>query len=92
MDAVVVWFVLHLDDEHTLSTSPSEETCWEQAVYPVQGLLGMSCGFSYCCFLFSSNQFASVIREHIWGRRRSITSQARVAFSSSLQSLYFIID
>ncbi|XP_076995983.1 protein arginine N-methyltransferase 9 isoform X3 [Tamandua tetradactyla] len=37
LDAIVVWFVLHLDDEHSLSTSPSEETCWEQAVYPVQG-------------------------------------------------------
>ncbi|XP_062964186.1 protein arginine N-methyltransferase 9 isoform X2 [Cynocephalus volans] len=38
LDAIVVWFVLHLDDEHSLSTSPSEETCWEQAVYPVQDL------------------------------------------------------
>ncbi|XP_008945984.1 PREDICTED: putative protein arginine N-methyltransferase 9, partial [Merops nubicus] len=42
LDAVVVWFVLQLDDEHALSTSPSEETCWEQAVYPVQGLLEYS--------------------------------------------------
>ena len=48
LDAVVVWFVLQLDDEHALSTSPSEETCWEQAVYPVQGLLGKACGF-FCC-------------------------------------------
>uniref|UniRef100_A0A8C6Z1Z5 Protein arginine methyltransferase 9 n=1 Tax=Nothoprocta perdicaria TaxID=30464 RepID=A0A8C6Z1Z5_NOTPE len=38
LDAVVVWFVLQLDDEHALSTSPSEESCWEQAVYPVQDL------------------------------------------------------
>ncbi|XP_029796228.1 protein arginine N-methyltransferase 9 isoform X2 [Suricata suricatta] len=38
LDAVVVWFVLQLDDEHSLSTSPSEETCWEQAVYPVHDL------------------------------------------------------
>ncbi|XP_074849310.1 protein arginine N-methyltransferase 9 isoform X2 [Carettochelys insculpta] len=38
LDAVVVWFVLQLDDEHSLSTSPTEETCWEQAVYPIQGL------------------------------------------------------
>ncbi|XP_051475924.1 protein arginine N-methyltransferase 9 isoform X2 [Apus apus] len=37
-----MWFVLQLDDEHALSTSPSEETCWEQAVYPVQGLLDYS--------------------------------------------------
>ncbi|PKU29004.1 protein arginine n-methyltransferase 9 [Limosa lapponica baueri] len=42
LDAIVVWFVLQLDDEHALSTSPSEETCWEQAVYPVQGLLDYS--------------------------------------------------
>ncbi|NXO01662.1 ANM9 methyltransferase, partial [Rhinopomastus cyanomelas] len=42
LDAVVVWFVLQLDDEHSLSTSPREETCWEQAVYPVQGLLDYS--------------------------------------------------
>ncbi|KAF7244150.1 Protein arginine N-methyltransferase 9 [Varanus komodoensis] len=38
LDAIVVWFTLQLDEEHILSTSPSEDTCWEQAVYPVQGL------------------------------------------------------
>ncbi|XP_003790254.1 protein arginine N-methyltransferase 9 [Otolemur garnettii] len=38
LDAIIVWFVLRLDDEHSLSTSPNEETCWEQAVYPVQDL------------------------------------------------------
>uniref|UniRef100_F7CHT6 Protein arginine methyltransferase 9 n=1 Tax=Equus caballus TaxID=9796 RepID=F7CHT6_HORSE len=38
LDAIVVWFVLQLDEEHSLSTSPSEETCWEQAVYPVHDL------------------------------------------------------
>lgn len=38
LDAVVVWFVLHLDAEHSLSTSPSDDTCWEQAVYPVLDL------------------------------------------------------
>lgn len=41
LDAIVVWFVLQLDDEHSLSTSPSEETCWEQAVYPVHDLPGI---------------------------------------------------
>ena len=39
----MVWFVLQLDDEHSLSTSPSEETCWVQAVYPVQALEGKYC-------------------------------------------------
>ncbi|XP_066487962.1 protein arginine N-methyltransferase 9 [Tiliqua scincoides] len=42
LDAIVVWFTLQLDDEHMLSTSPSEDTCWEQAVYPVQGLFDYS--------------------------------------------------
>nr|XP_020638670.1 putative protein arginine N-methyltransferase 9 isoform X1 [Pogona vitticeps]XP_020638671.1 putative protein arginine N-methyltransferase 9 isoform X1 [Pogona vitticeps] len=42
VDAIVVWFTLQLDDEHTISTSPSEDSCWEQAVYPVQGLLDYS--------------------------------------------------
>lgn len=42
LDAVVVWFVLQLDDEHSLSTSPNEETCWEQAVYPAHDLAGIS--------------------------------------------------
>ncbi|KAM4709360.1 protein arginine N-methyltransferase 9 isoform 2-T2 [Discoglossus pictus] len=38
IDAFVTWFVLHLDNEHSLSTAPSEGTCWEQAVFPVQNL------------------------------------------------------
>ncbi|KAM6440791.1 protein arginine N-methyltransferase 9 isoform 1-T2 [Liasis olivaceus] len=42
LDAIVVWFTLHLDDEHILSTSPNVDTCWEQAVYPVQSLLDHS--------------------------------------------------
>ncbi|KAJ7326901.1 hypothetical protein JRQ81_016660 [Phrynocephalus forsythii] len=42
LDAIVVWFTLQLDDEHTISTSLSADSCWEQAVYPVQGLLDYS--------------------------------------------------
>jgi hypothetical protein len=58
LDAVVVWFVLQLDEEHSLSTSPSEETCWEQAVYPVQGLAGRSCPvFVWFCFFFKLVEF-----------------------------------
>ncbi|KAG9337427.1 hypothetical protein JZ751_028718 [Albula glossodonta] len=36
LDALAVWFQLHLDEENSLSTGPQEDTCWEQAVYPVQ--------------------------------------------------------
>ncbi|XP_069832988.1 protein arginine N-methyltransferase 9 isoform X2 [Dendropsophus ebraccatus] len=38
LDCFITWFVLHLDEEHNLSTGPSEETCWEQAVFPIQNL------------------------------------------------------
>ncbi|XP_061096171.1 protein arginine N-methyltransferase 9 [Conger conger] len=36
VDALAVWFQLHLDEENSLSTGPQEDTCWEQAVYPIQ--------------------------------------------------------
>ncbi|XP_030644114.1 protein arginine N-methyltransferase 9 [Chanos chanos] len=36
LDALAVWFQLHLDQELSLSTGPQEDTCWEQAIYPVQ--------------------------------------------------------
>ncbi|XP_068606850.1 protein arginine N-methyltransferase 9 [Brachionichthys hirsutus] len=35
LDALAVWFQLHLDEENSLSTGPEEDTCWEQAIYPV---------------------------------------------------------
>uniref|UniRef100_A0A8C7CRD8 Protein arginine N-methyltransferase 9 n=1 Tax=Oncorhynchus kisutch TaxID=8019 RepID=A0A8C7CRD8_ONCKI len=36
LDALAVWFQLHLDQQSSLSTGPKEDTCWEQAIYPVQ--------------------------------------------------------
>ncbi|KAJ8278038.1 hypothetical protein GJAV_G00083110 [Gymnothorax javanicus] len=36
LDALAMWFQLHLDEESSLSTGPQEDTCWEQAVYPIQ--------------------------------------------------------
>ncbi|XP_013877926.1 protein arginine N-methyltransferase 9 [Austrofundulus limnaeus] len=35
LDALAVWFQLHLDEENSLSTGPQEDTCWEQAIYPI---------------------------------------------------------
>lgn len=40
LDALAVWFQLHLDEENSLSTAPQEKTCWEQAIYPIQGPQG----------------------------------------------------
>ncbi|KAM6972807.1 protein arginine N-methyltransferase 9 [Aplochiton taeniatus] len=36
LDALAVWFQLHLDQDSCLSTGPQEDTCWEQAIYPIQ--------------------------------------------------------
>ena len=35
LDALAVWFDLHLDECVTITTAPDTENCWEQAVYPV---------------------------------------------------------
>ncbi|XP_029949033.1 protein arginine N-methyltransferase 9 [Salarias fasciatus] len=40
LDALAVWFQLHLDEESSLSTGPQEDTCWEQAIYPVHNTEG----------------------------------------------------
>ncbi|KAM3864796.1 protein arginine N-methyltransferase 9 [Diretmus argenteus] len=42
LDALAVWFQLHLDEESSLSTGPQEDTCWEQAIYPVQSTKGFA--------------------------------------------------
>ncbi|XP_016087492.1 protein arginine N-methyltransferase 9 [Sinocyclocheilus grahami] len=63
LDALAVWFQLHLDQDNHLSTGPQEDTCWEQAIYPIQSpfntvkcgdeiLVEVSCKDSYlrlCC-------------------------------------------
>ncbi|XP_072261994.1 protein arginine N-methyltransferase 9 [Pyxicephalus adspersus] len=43
LDCFITWFVLYLDEEHSLSTGPSEETCWEQAVFPIHNLPADGC-------------------------------------------------
>ncbi|XP_008300998.1 protein arginine N-methyltransferase 9 [Stegastes partitus] len=40
LDALAVWFQLHLDEESSLSTGPQEDTCWEQAIYPEHSAKG----------------------------------------------------
>uniref|UniRef100_A0A7N9APR5 Protein arginine methyltransferase 9 n=1 Tax=Mastacembelus armatus TaxID=205130 RepID=A0A7N9APR5_9TELE len=40
LDALAVWFQLHLDEESSISTGPQEDTCWEQAIYPVHNAKG----------------------------------------------------
>uniref|UniRef100_A0A8C6U3S4 Protein arginine methyltransferase 9 n=1 Tax=Neogobius melanostomus TaxID=47308 RepID=A0A8C6U3S4_9GOBI len=42
LDALAVWFQLHLDEDNSLSTKPHEDTCWEQAIYPVHTTKGFA--------------------------------------------------
>ncbi|XP_021172273.2 protein arginine N-methyltransferase 9 isoform X1 [Fundulus heteroclitus] len=42
LDALAVWFQLHLDEENSLSTGPEEDTCWEQAIYPVHSAMSFA--------------------------------------------------
>lgn len=36
VDAIATWFDLHLDSHTSISTAPSWDLSWEQAVFPVQ--------------------------------------------------------
>ncbi|MCI4376053.1 hypothetical protein PGIGA_G00183730 [Pangasianodon gigas] len=70
VDALAVWFQLHLDQENSISTGPDEDTCWEQAIYPVpthysvkrsdELLVEVSCRDAYlrvsCAGVMSSSQ------------------------------------
>ncbi|XP_027033490.1 protein arginine N-methyltransferase 9 isoform X3 [Tachysurus fulvidraco] len=44
VDALALWFELHLDQENSISTGPDEDTCWEQAIYPVLSHYGVKRG------------------------------------------------
>lgn len=35
LDAIAVWFHLHLDDSLSLNSGPDAGSCWEQAIFPV---------------------------------------------------------
>ena len=43
-DALAVWFTLHLDDTHSITTSPSEDTSWDQAVFPLATSISVRVG------------------------------------------------
>ncbi|XP_065058244.1 protein arginine N-methyltransferase 9-like isoform X2 [Rhopilema esculentum] len=74
LDAVAVWFELHLDDEISISSSPSEESCWEQAIFNIHHennfemkdyniLSGSSIEVMCCC----SDQYLQIITRKIHG-------------------------
>ncbi|XP_052403016.1 protein arginine N-methyltransferase 9 [Carassius gibelio] len=85
LDALAVWFQLHLDQDNHLSTGPQEDTCWEQAIYPIQSpfntvkcgdeiLVEVSCKDSYlrlCC--------AAIIRDGHTFRMDSVTPKILAA-------------
>jgi hypothetical protein len=53
VDAIAMWFDLHLDDVTTLSSAPGEDSdrdgvhranCWDQAIFPVQSTIRVMSG------------------------------------------------
>ncbi|KAH3840796.1 protein arginine N-methyltransferase 9-like [Dreissena polymorpha] len=40
VDALAVWFDLHLDDTITIATAADSQSCWEQAIFPVSARNG----------------------------------------------------
>ena len=44
VDAVAVWYDLHLDSSRTISTSPFSPTNWDQSIYPVRNHLSLNEG------------------------------------------------
>ena len=36
LDAIAVWFDLHLDSQNSFSTGPSWDISWEQAIFPIR--------------------------------------------------------
>ncbi|KAL4229855.1 class I-like SAM-binding methyltransferase superfamily [Mactra antiquata] len=41
IDALAVWFDLHLDDTVTIGTGPLNESCWEQVIYPITSVASL---------------------------------------------------
>ncbi|MBN3297161.1 ANM9 methyltransferase, partial [Amia calva] len=102
LDAIAVWFVLHLDEENSLSTGPQEETCWEQAIYPVQNLfnctvkpgdsllLEVSCQDAYlriCSLDLVTTEKMAVVEEASQRLETNSTSSAEAELCTALACL-----
>lgn len=35
LDAIALWFDLHLDPDISIATDPTNKNCWEQAIFPI---------------------------------------------------------
>ncbi|TRY64521.1 hypothetical protein DNTS_008365 [Danionella cerebrum] len=101
LDALAVWFQLHLDEDNHLSTGPQEETCWEQAIYPVQTLFNavkcgdeilveVSCKDSYlrlCCIAIIRDGHMFCFDSGTTGPSNILPANPEAALCSALASL-----
>lgn len=60
VDAIMVYFVLHLDDSIRLNSSPTSDSCWEQAVYAVHHMKTVSVGTQIQLEVTCSKEFLLV--------------------------------
>ena len=62
LDAIAMWFDLHLDDSITITTAPDTVNCWEQAIFPMQPVhFACKCKRDYCSGMFLHLTFISVV-------------------------------
>lgn len=50
LDALAVWFDLHLDDTITIATGADNKSCWEQAIYPLTSVKRQHASSKYQSF------------------------------------------
>uniref|UniRef100_A0A672KV61 Protein arginine methyltransferase 9 n=1 Tax=Sinocyclocheilus grahami TaxID=75366 RepID=A0A672KV61_SINGR len=91
LDALAVWFQLHLDQVNHLSTGPQEDTCWEQAIYPIHSpfskiswkdsYLRLCSEIPSCTFMLDSSEMAllnNTVYHNSFQKRRSQQSDTEL--------------
>ncbi|XP_073697857.1 protein arginine N-methyltransferase 9 [Garra rufa] len=101
LDALAVWFQLHLDQDNHLSTGPQDNTCWEQAIYPIKStfntlkfgdelLVDVSCKDSYlrlCCVAVVRDGHTFQMDNEANGPPKILTANPEAELCSALAGL-----
>jgi hypothetical protein len=93
VDAIAMWFDLHLDDVTTLSSAPGDDSerdgvhrtnCWDQAIFPVQSPIYVTSGMKLNIHITCHGGKVSVnVRDQRRTGDTHVISKLENAFSSS---------
>lgn len=83
LDAIAVWFHLHLDHTNTISTAPSQHTTWEQAIFPIPHILSVSKGDMVTVAASCTDTLISVEVQRVYSRDQQTSSSERGACSNN---------